>query len=140
MVDVMASLPPPGNDAPFSRGSASPPPDDWRRATPDARELIPVLLDSDLLDGWTEFKRWCDSSDESAFPSSPSTLLRFIASRAIGKPDIRYVLEAVARLHEAIFWHSDADPVAVLNRAGVDVTDTGEVLIPVHVAEQFGLN
>lgn len=97
-------------------------PAEWRRSVPEE-----VAIDESV---WATFEAWCADHGRRSFPASPGTVLRFVLSGSCSGPDLCTTWLAIHLKHEAHYWHTDANPVRLLELGGVRVEADGTLAVP----------
>lgn len=98
---------------------------------------VDSALIEDAEEYWAGFEDWCRRKGYSAFPATPTTVLRFLDDQSRGRANLKDVWTAIDLRHEAYYWHSNANPVPILEDSGVVVGEDGAVTIPPGVREYF---
>lgn len=100
----------------------------WRR------EPVRQRLLEDTAEHWALFADWCETRGLRAFPASVETVLRFLREAPVQGRRLYETWQAINARHEAHYWHTNANPVLLLEFGhGVLVETDGSVEIP----EQF---
>jgi hypothetical protein len=105
----------------------------WRR-----EEVWPDFFNSDPK-AWRVFEDWCASQDLRPFPATVETALCFLLSGSIEGPALYRTWTAIDLRHAAVYWHVDANPVALLGLQKVSLTPDGEFTIPPEVLARYGV-
>lgn len=95
----------------------------WRRP-----HVSPAHLEGSAVSFaiWGGFEDWCQQQSVSALPASPRTVMRFLRSR---QGQLSEIWEVISSRHEAYYWHTDANPIRVLELGEILIRGTGRGLV-----------
>lgn len=92
------------------------------------REKINEAARDHASEAWPIFETWCHARGVRAFPATREVVLDFVRNPPVTGATLYAVWRAIDAMHDAYYWHTDANPVLSLGQQ-VDLTEDGTVTI-----------
>ena len=99
----------------------------WRRSEPEFE------LSEDERASLAPFQEWCDTQGLQPFPAAPKTVYRFLTEGGVTGEQLYEIWRLIHYEHERLYWHTDGDPVRLLQLGGVSVDRDGTVHVPAEI-------